>query len=329
MNSSRRSVITLVSASLVLPLLAFAQQNSSVRRIGILHPGERLGSASFVVGLEEGMRDLGYIEGKNLVIERRFANNHYEDLNQLAGELVRMGVEVIVASGTPGTRAAQSATAKIPIVSVNVGDPIAAGLVASLARPAGNITGITSATADLTTKRFQLLTKILPKMTRLVYLINPDNPGNVGGSASRLERTAQENHIKVLFLKARTPEDIESAFLVMKQEKADAAMAAADAFIHEQRSQIASLAIRHRVPIIGTFPEFTEAGGLMSYGASNTETYRRAATYVDKILKGAKPSELPVEQSNRYELAVNMKTARLLGITIPQEILASADTVIE
>lgn len=330
----RRTLVALISAGLLQPLLAFAQQDPRVRRIGFLWHGSReiFGGGTGIAPFEQEMRDLGYGVGTNLVIEWQFANGRYDNLDGLAAELVRKKVEVIVVSTTPATRAVQKATAEIPIVFVNVADPVASGFVVSLARPGGNITGLSNVATDLVVKRFELLRKILPKMTRLAYLANPDNP-ITPIALKPIESAAQEVGIKMLVLKARTPDDIERGFLAMQRERADAAMIQLDAFINQQLDQIVALAIKHRIPTIGSGTGFAEAGLLLGYGASygadGAGMFRGAATYVVKILKGAKPGELPVEQPTRFELGVNMKTARLLGITIPADILSRADKVIE
>jgi putative ABC transport system substrate-binding protein len=334
MNLHRRTLITLASAGLLQPLLAFAQQDPRVRRIGLLFHGSResFGGARGTARFEQEMRDRGYGVGTNLVIEWRFANGRLDNLDGLATALVREKVEVILVSTTPATRAVQKATAEIPIVFFNVADPVASSFVASLARPGGNITGVSNGASEINVKRFELLMKIVPKMTRFAYLANPDSPMTLT-SLKGIEPVAQEAGIKILVLNARTPEDIERGFLAMQRERADAAMIPLDAFINQQRGQIVALAIKHRVPTVGWDSDFAEVGGLLSYQASYSGDdgpgISRAATYVVKILKGAKPGELPVEQPTSYELAVNMKTARLLGITIPADILSRADKVLE
>jgi putative ABC transport system substrate-binding protein len=328
MDFKRRTIITLASASLVQPLLAKAQVTSSVRRIGFLEGSSRAVVASGLEAFEQEMRNLGYTEGQNLIIEWQFANGRYENLDSLAAELVRKRVEVIVTPTTQATLAAQKATKEIPIVMFSVGDPVGSGFVKTLARPGGNITGVSNLMTDLGMKQFDLLRKTLPKMRQLALLVYPDNPSHTLW-LKPIKMAAQEVRIRTLVLNSRTVEDIERGFLEMKRERMDAAMIAHFAFFYRQRERIGALALKHKVPTMCAIRDYVEAGALMSYGPNDDGFLRLAASYVDRILKGAKPSDLPVVQPTSFDLAVNVKIARLLGLTVPQEILSTADQVIE
>jgi putative ABC transport system substrate-binding protein len=274
------------------------------------------------------MRELGYIEGKNLTIEWRFANGEYERLPGLAQELVRLNVDAILALGPPGAIAAQKATATIPIVAVVSVDPVAAGLVKSLAQPGGNLTGLSNLGLDLGAKHLELLLTIVPKLSRVAVLVNPVNTTH-GMIVERVQAASQRVGVKVLALQAQTAQEIDSAFARMSRENAGAVIVALDPFFIQQAPQIAAGAIRHRLPSVFAFREAAEAGGLLSYGQNQADIYRRAAGYVDRILKGAKPADLPVEQPTTLELFVNRKTATALGLSIPHPLLISADKVIE
>ena len=274
------------------------------------------------------MRDLGYVEGKNLVIEWRFADGMSERLPGLAAELVQLKVDVIVAATTPATAAAQKATTTIPIVMASVGDPVGSGFVKSLAHPGGNITGLSNLTGDLGRKHLELLLILLAKLSRVAVLTNPAN--STGATIlTSIQAAAQRTGVLVLPIEARSPQEIESAFSLMTREKAEAFIMATDALFAQQYRQIVELASKLRLPSIDGLREFAEAGGLMSYGTNRAENYARAATYVDKIFKGAKPGDLPVEQPTKFELVVNAKTAKALSIKIPQAILVQATEVIE
>ena len=274
------------------------------------------------------MRELGYVEGRNFVIEWRFADGKYERLASLAAELVRMKVDIIVTGGTAANRAAQQATTTIPIVNAAMIDPVGNGFAASLARPGGNITGLSLATTDVSPKHFELLKIMLPKVTRVAALENPGNPGHPAILKS-LQTNAGQVGVKLLPVDARTAEEIERGFAMMKREKAEAVIVAVDAFFIGQRQQLAELALKHRLPSIFSVAEHAEAGGLMSYGQDLADFYRRAAAYVDKIFKGAKPGGLPIEQPATFTLVINRKTAKALGLTISRELLLRADRVIE
>jgi putative ABC transport system substrate-binding protein len=276
------------------------------------------------------MRDLGYIEGKNLVIEWRFADNKPDRLPDLAAELARLSVDVLITAATLPTLAAQKATTTIPIVMVSVGDPVRSGLIKSLARPGGNITGLSNLTTDAGPKRLELLLEMVPSLGRVAILVNPDNPANYkGGRESPTLAAAQQRRVELLRVEARAPQEIDGAFSAIRGQKADVLMVSGDPLFGQNLARIAELAVKNRLPSIYAFPEYAEAGGLMSYGVSFIEQYRRAPAYVDRILKGAKPADLPVEQPTKFELVINRRTARALGLTIPQSLLTSADKVIE
>jgi putative ABC transport system substrate-binding protein len=330
MNIRRKLLVALGASALAAPLASFAQQQGKVWRVGFLTPRSRpdtLDSGIFGA-FRRGMRELGYVEGKSLMIEWRFADGTSERLSGLAAELVKLKVDVIVGAGPAATSAAQKATATIPTVMGSVGDPVGSGFVKSLAHPGGNITGISNLNVDVSPKLLEMLLSMVPKLSRVTVLINPDNPTNVMILKS-VQAVAQERNVKILPALARTPQEIENAFAVMTQQNAGTVIVGRDAIFNQQARQIAQLAAKHRLPSIAAIREYAEAGGLMSYGANNADLYRRAATYVDKIFKGAKPADLPVEQPTTFELIINRRTAKALGLTVPQELLLRADKVIE
>jgi len=263
-----------------------------------------------------------------MIIEWRFANGEYERLAGLAEELARLKVDAILALGAPGAAAAQKATTTIPIVMVVSVDPVAAGLVKSLAQPGGNITGLSNLGGDLTSKHLELLRTIVPSLSRVAILMNSDNTTHAT-ILKNVQASSQKAGIKVLAAQAQTPQDIERAFSKMTRENAGAVIVALDPFFIQQGPQIAEQAMKHQLPSIFAFREAAEAGGLMSYGQNQVDIYRRAAGYVDRILKGIKPADLPVEQPTTLELFVNGKTAKALGLSIPHSLLISADKVIE
>jgi putative ABC transport system substrate-binding protein len=275
------------------------------------------------------MGERGYVEGKNLIIEWRFADGEYERLPALAAELVRLKVDVIVASTSPAIRAAQKATTTIPIVFPTTGDPVGSGFVASLARPGGNITGLSNVNLDISAKLLELLMTMVPRLSRVAVLGNPGSSTYAAILKSIQAAALKIVGVRVFSVEARTREEIERGFVLMTQERADGVIVAADPFLILQARQIALLAVQHRLPSITQPPVYAEAGGLMSYGQSIADSHRYAAAYVDKILKGAKPADLPVEQATKFMLVVNMKTAKALGLTIPPSLLLRADRVIE
>jgi putative ABC transport system substrate-binding protein len=327
---NRRDTVLVLLALGATPLVSFAQQQGKVWRVGFLTQRRRPDSidADFIGGFPRGMRELGYVEGKNLVIEWRFADGRFERLSDLAAELVRLNVDVIVSGSSQAIGALQKATRTIPIVMATSGDPVGSGFVASLAKPGGNITGLSNLFGDMSPKQLEMLLSIVPKLSLVGVLVNPDNPSNAT-VLKNLQAAAQKVNVRLVPVEVRTVQEIDGAFPVMIQGKAEAVFVAADALLIQQTRKIAGLAIKHRLPSIGTFRDFPEAGGLMSYGTNLAEQFRRAAGHVDKILKGAKPGELPVEQSATFELLINGKTAKALRLKIPQSLLLRADRVIE
>ena len=330
MNNRRKLVIALGAGALVTPFGSFAQPQPKVWRVGFLMARSRPVSleSDFLGAFSMGMRDLGYVEGKNLVIEWRFAAGHYERLPDLAAELVRLKVDVIVALGPPSIIAVQKATSTIPIVILTGLDPVDAGYVKTLARPGGNITGISNLSGEASPKHLELLLTMSPKLSRVAVMVNPANRAHATMS-KRVQVASQKVNVKVLPMEARTPQEIETAFSVMTKQNAGALIVGLDPVFIDQRRQIAGLAAKNQLLSIATFREYVEDGGLMSYGQNLAEQYRLLAIFVDKILKGAKPADLPVEQPTKFELDINIKTANALGIKIPNSMLVQATKVIE
>ena len=328
MMTRRRIIIALGASALAAPLASFAQQQpAKVAWIGFLGAESASGYASRVEALRTGLRDLGYAEGKNIVIEYRWAEGNYERLPGLAAELVRLKVDVIVTHGSVATRAAKQATAAIPIVIGSTGDAVATGLVASLAQPGGNITGLTFFGREISAKRLELLKEALPRITQVAVLLNPANPAH-RATLESMEIAARSLKLGLQPFEMVGPKEFESAFAAMAKKRVGAVAILEDAMFLANARRIAGLAAKHRLPLIGP-KEYAEAGGLLAYGVNIPDMWRRAAVYVDKILKGAKPADLPVERATRFEMVVNMKTAKALGIKIPNSILVRADKVIE
>jgi putative tryptophan/tyrosine transport system substrate-binding protein len=324
----RRDFIALFGGAAVgWPLAARAQQAAKVARIGYLAGANPHASEAF----RQGLRDLGYLEGSNVVIEYRDAEGKLERNPALMAELVALKVDVIVAGNTAAALAAKQATRAIPIVFASVPDPVTSGLVTSLAQPGGNITGLSNLTVDLVGKCLELLTQAVPGVGRVAVLWQP---GAFGGRTETdmlkgAEVAAQSLAVRLQFLEVRAPADFDRAFSEMTKARADALIVLSTSMLFVERRRLVDLATRHRLPAVYQQRETADAGGLMAYGANIADMYRRAATYVDKILKGAKPADLPVEQPTKFELVINLKTARALGITIPPSLLARADEVIE
>jgi putative ABC transport system substrate-binding protein len=321
-------IVALAFSLVASPVIANAQQVTKIPRIGYLSPRSRLDPLPYDRAFLRGMGELGYVEGKNMVIEWRFADGAYERLPALAAELVRLDVDVIVAQSSSAIRAAQKATTTIPIVFPSTGDPVGSGFVASLARPGGNITGLSNTNLDVSAKLLELLIAMAPRLSRVAVLGNPGSSTHSAILRSVQAAALTRVGVRVLSVEARTREEIERSFVLMTQERADGVIVAADAFLNAQAGHIAPLALKHRLPSISQPRVYAEAGGLMSYGQNTAESYRHAATYVDKILKGAKPADLPVEQPTKFELVVNLKTAKALGLKIPESIRIRADEVI-
>lgn len=331
MKTRRKLLVVLGAAAFARLLLAQPKPApGKVWRVGFLSARRRpdsLGSDNY--GAFQGrMRELGYVEGNNLVIEWRFADGDYERLPGLAAELVRLQVDVIVAAGSPATVPVQKATTTIPIVMLTSIDPVAAGLVKSLARPGGNLTGISSLGGDISPKHLEMLLTISPRLSRVAVLVNPANP-NHAAMLKNVQTAAQKANVKVLPVEARTPQEIENAFSRIAKENIRAIIVELDSLFIQQRRQIAGLAVKSRMSSIATFREYVEEGGLISYGDNQADQFRNAAVVVDKILKGARPGDLPVEQSTKFDLVINRKTAKTIGITVPESVLFRADKVIE
>src|SRR5712692_1525732 len=319
---------TLAGFLLVVPLAAEAQAPAKVPRIGFLSARPPTDNPYFIESFRQGLRELGYVEGQNIAIEYRFAEGRPERLPALAAELVRLKVDVIVAGGPPAPAAAKQATGTIPIVFAVAADPVAVGLVASLARPGGNITGLASISGEIVGKQLELFKEVAPKVSRVAVLQNPSNDTHPH-TLRQAEGAARALGVQLHIVEARTPPEIDAAFAAMRSQRAGGVLVLRDPLFLTHRTQIAALAAKNRLPAVYGFKEEAEAGGLMAYGASVPLMYRRAATYVDKILRGAKPADLPVEQPTKFELVINLKTAKALGLTIPQSVLRRADEVIQ
>jgi putative ABC transport system substrate-binding protein len=328
MMDRRRFLLTSLAGAFGAPLGGEAQEAANVARIGMLADAT---SPHLREAFLQGLRDLGYVEGRNLVIEYRDAAGKPERLPTLAAELVALKVEVIVAGNTPQNLAAKQATRTIPIVFSFALDPVTDGLVTSLARPGGNVTGLSFLAPEVVGKRLELLTQAVPRVSRIAVLWQPH------AQAERTEkdlRTAAEVAARALgvrlqFVEARGPADFDRAFSDMTTARADALTVLGSAMLFDQRRRLVDLAAKSRLPAVYGLREYVDAGGLMAYGTNGADLFRRAATYVDKILKGAKPADLPVEQPTKFDLIINLKTAKVLGLTIPPSLLARADQVIE
>jgi putative ABC transport system substrate-binding protein len=322
----RREFITLIGgAAVAWPHAARAQQAGKIHKIGYLSPGSR---SPVVTPLFDTLRELGWIEGKNVTFEYRYAENRLERLPELAADLVRLNVDVIVAIGTLGPLAAKGATSTIPIVMTAAGDPVGSGLIASLARPGGNVTGMSLMSPDLGGKRLELLKELLPRLSHVAVLWNAANPypAIVFKETQTAGRTLG---IEVHSLEVRGPDDLDGAFAAVRQQHPDALITVEDPLTGTYRKRIADFAVAEQLPSLHGLSEDVKAGALISYGANLADLLRRAAGYVDKILKGAKPADLPVQQPTTFELVINLKTARALALKVPPTLLARADEVIE
>jgi putative ABC transport system substrate-binding protein len=317
------------AAFLAAPLHAEAQPAAKVARIGWL--GDRPATGPRLEAFLQGLRDLGYIEGRNLVIEYRYAEGKPERYSSLAVELVALKVDVIVAANTLAALAAKQATKTIPIVSVGAGDPVTSGLVTSLARPGGNVTGLSSLAPELVGKCLELLKQAVPGVSRVAVLWQPGAQGERAemDMLKEAEVAARSLGVQLQLVETRGPADFEKAFSEITKARAGALTVLGSAMLNNERRRLVDLAAKNRLPAVYSSSQFVDAGGLMSYGANIADLWRRAATYVDKILKGAKPADLPVEQPTKFELVINLKTAKALGLTIPPAVLARADEVIE
>jgi putative tryptophan/tyrosine transport system substrate-binding protein len=323
-------VILLALCSLLLAQCSAveAQQPTNIPRIGFLTGTKPAAVAARIAAFQQGLREMGYVEGKNVVVEYRYAEGNADRERELAAELVRLKVDVIVTTGPTVTRAVKEATFTIPIVMAQDGDPVASGFVASLARPGGNITGLSSLAPEISGKRLELLKEIVPKLSRVAVIGASTEPGNAQ-FLKEMEFAARSLKVNLQYLDVLTSKDIDSAFRAAVKERADGVVMLGSQIFNTHRKQIVELAVKSRLPATYTRPEYVEDGGLMTYGPSINDLFWRAATYVDKIIKGAKPADLSVEQPTKFELVINLKAAKQIGLTIPQRVLARADKVIK
>jgi putative tryptophan/tyrosine transport system substrate-binding protein len=327
-NRKWAGLFAIIVALTVCGVKAQAQQPTKVHRVGFLTANDFSALAARIEALRQGLRELGYVEAKNIVIEYRYAEGKPDRLPALAAELVRLKVDIIVSAGPQSTRAAKEATVTIPIVMAFDFDPVGNGFVASLARPGGNITGLSTLAPEISGKQLELLKEIVPSLSRVAVLGNSTDPGNAQ-VVGETERAAVALGVRHLYLDVRAPEDIETAFRAASKGRADAVLSLSSFLFISQRKQLVDLAVKSRLPAIYDRAEYVEDGGLMTYSVSQTDLFRRAAIYVDKILKGTKPADLPVEQPKKFELIINLKAAKQIGLTIPPNVLARADKVIK
>jgi putative ABC transport system substrate-binding protein len=324
----RRGFIGLMGGVVAWPFAARAQQAASVRRIGFLSPFSSVDTGLWNKAFLRGLRDAGWVDGKNITIEYRYAEGRRDRLPALIADLIQLKVEIIVTNVTVDTLAAKTATTEIPIVMLAVGDPVAVGIVKSLGRPGGNITGLSQMTPDLTGKRMELLKEIVPKISSVAVLFNPEDPLSVL-DRSEAQLSAQKLGIEARSLEVRSTGDFDMAFEETTRSHAGAVVVMPSPVFFDNLSRIADFAKQNRLPSTFHLREFAVAGGLISYGVDRSDLFRRSASYVDKILKGAKPADLPIEQPTKFELAINLKTAKAIGLTIPPNVLGIADEVIE
>ncbi len=324
---TRRAFIRRLAGAVMLPpMAADAETPVKARRIGLMMSTTPVAASHIVAAFADGLRELGHVEGKNVVFEYRWAEGKPERFAEMAADLVRQKVDVIVASSQAPALAAKRATKTIPIVMVNATDPVEVGLVASLTRPGGNVTGLSQQlTPEIRAKQVQLLKEALPKVSRVAVLHSPATTVGLG----EYEAAGRALELRVQIVEIRGADDLGHAFTAMARDRVDALLVPGDILLFTERQRVAALAREHRLPGIYSLREFTEAGGLMSYSARISEQFRRAAIYVDKILRGASPATLPVESPSQYELVINLKTAKALGLTIPQSLLVRADQLIE
>ena len=320
-------LVCFLAAVLLVYTPALAQQPAKLLRIGLVDAGSPATTGHRAQAFVQGLRDLGYIEGQNIVIEYRWASGNLGSLPALVHELVGLNVAVIVSSATPAIRIAKEQTTVIPIVMAGVTDPVGVGFVSSLARPGGNITGVTHLAPDLSGKRIDVLKEVVPRLSRLAVFWNPNQPGQ-SAAFKETQIAAQALKVNLISKEVRNREDIEKSFSGLAKERAQALFELPDPLIFVNRQLITEFAAKHKLPAMYSFREYVDAGGLMSYGTSFPELFRRAATYVDKILKGTRPADLPVEQPKKFEFIVNLKAAKQIGLTIPPNVLVRADRVI-
>jgi putative ABC transport system substrate-binding protein len=326
---SKKVICLALSAILLaLALPTQAQQPKKVPRIGVMWLYSPDIASPFSEAFRQGLRGLGYIEGQNIALEERWAEGRYDRLPSLAAELVRLNVDIIVTASTQAAQAGQQATRSIPIVMTVVSDPVESGLVGSLARPGGNVTGLSLMHPDLSGKRLELLKEVIPKLSRVAVLSNLSNP-IIPPLLRETEAAARALGVQLQVVEVRGPTELDSAFSVITRDRAGALVVLPDGIFQNERRRIAALAAKGRLPAMYAWREAVDAGGLMAYGASLPDIFRRAAVYVDKILKGTKPADLPVEQPTKFELVINLNAAKQIGLTIPPNVLARADKVIK
>lgn len=324
----RAFLATIAGGLLAAPLATEAQEAGKVYRVGFLGNSTAALEANLVGSFREGLRDLGYVEGRNVVIEYRWADGKYERFPALVAELLALKVDVIVSAGTPAAVAVKQATTTVPLVMAAVGDPVGTGLIASLARPGGNLTGLAAISPDLEGKRFELLRELLPKLSLVSFMVNPANPLH-SVSEKHAREAAKVLRLRLEFVGVRTEAEFDHAFDTIVRERPGAMVVLADRVFLHNRERIVAFAARHRLPTVYPYRELVDAGGLMCFGPNYPDLHRRAAIFVDKILKGASPANLPVEQPTNFELVINVRTATALGLTIPPSLLARADQVVE
>jgi putative tryptophan/tyrosine transport system substrate-binding protein len=313
---------------LVVAVIAEAQQPGKIPRIGFLGNSTAALEENLVEPFRQGLRDLGYVEGRNILIEYRWAEGKYQRFPTLIAELIALKVDVIVTAGTPASLAVKKATTSIPLVMIAVGDPVGTGLITSLAHPGGNITGLTSIAGDLEGKRLELLREVVPGLSHVAVFWNPASPFQVVAE-KEVQAAARVLRMKVLSLGVQAQEQLDNAFATIRRERPGALLVLADRLFLHNRARIMDFATQNHLPGVHAYVELVEAGGLMSYGPSYADMHKRAAIYVDKILKGRKPADLPVEQPMKFEFVVNLKAAKQIGLTIPPNVLARADKVIK
>ena len=324
--SAIRFILTL--AIVVAPLAAEAQPSRAVPRVGVLRVPDAAGSKPYLEAFRQGLREFDWVEGQNIALVYRYAEGHYERLPALAAELVQLPVDLLVVGSAPAAQAAKQATTTLPIVMETLADPVAFGLVEGLARPDGNLTGVSGFAPALNGKHLELLKEVVPSLSRVAVLLDPTNP-NAPSIWQETERAARLLRVQLHRLEVRAPDALEGGLTTVLRGHADGLMVVPDPLLQQQRGRIVDFALRHRIPVIAEMKAFAEAGSLMTYGPSLPEMNRRLAYYVDRILKGAKPGDLPIERPDKFELVLNLKTAQALGLTMPPSILVQADEVIQ
>jgi ABC-type uncharacterized transport system substrate-binding protein len=328
MIDRRRFLLTSLAGAVAGPLAVEGQQPKTIVRIGFLSSSSAERERPRLTAFQQTLRELGYLEGQNIVIEQRYAGGNFQQLPELAAELARIKVDIFVVVGAPASLAARKTTSVIPIVMVGVADPVGVGLVDSLARPGGNVTGLSDFNAGVVAKRLELLKEVVPSASRVAVLLNPANPSNPL-QLKLIQAAAETLGVRLFPLEAKSAEEIDRAFAAMRTERAEAVIVIGDPMFGTHRRRLIDLSAKRGLPAIYSTREYVIDGGLVSYGTNLDDLYRPAAVYVDKSLKGAKPADLPVEQPTKYELVINLKTAKALGLTIPPSLLARADQVIE